>query len=373
MTLRERILAVYRGEQPDVVPFMLDLSHWFYHRARRPWDLSVAYVDPEHDLIACHRERKVGFYLPNLAAFYSVIYPEDVRVTTEKRVKHGVPEILWRMETRFGCIERARVWQEQTYSWPISRWGFSDEAGLRIFGEAMARRRFVPHWDRFQQWDECVGDTGVVYLPFGYSAMGHLLNYWMGIEAVAFAMADFPEALRETVDVVNANLLELVDLVCTSPAEVVIMGDNISSDVQSPAFFNRWSGAFYRAAVARLHAAGKYVAVHVDGRLRGALSMVRDTGADCADAVTPTPMGDLTPAQCRAEAGSRFILSGGISPDLWRSEVPLELFEAKVIEWLAQKQTTFRFIANAGDQVPPGADERRIILMRDLVGAHGHL
>ena len=32
MTLRERILAVYRGETPDVVPYMLDLSHWFYHK-----------------------------------------------------------------------------------------------------------------------------------------------------------------------------------------------------------------------------------------------------------------------------------------------------------------------------------------------------
>ena len=34
MTMRERILAVYRGETPDVVPYMLDLSHWFYHKNR---------------------------------------------------------------------------------------------------------------------------------------------------------------------------------------------------------------------------------------------------------------------------------------------------------------------------------------------------
>ena len=52
MTQRDRILAVYRGEQPDVVPFMLDLSHWFYHREKRAWDLSLSYVSPERDLIA---------------------------------------------------------------------------------------------------------------------------------------------------------------------------------------------------------------------------------------------------------------------------------------------------------------------------------
>ncbi len=373
MTLRERILAVYRGEKPDLVPFMLDLSHWHYHRRRQPWDLSISYTEPEYELIARHRELGAGFYLPNLGSFYSVIYPDDVKVATNKRVRNGVPEIAWRMETRSGSIERVRIWQEQTYSWPISRWGFADEAGLRVFCEAMSRRRYAAHWDRFRQWDESVGDTGVVYLPFGYSAMGHLLNYWMGIEAVVFATIDFPEALRETVDRVNANLLELVDLVCTSPAQIVLMGDNISGDIQPPAFFKRWSHAFYEEAVSRLHAAGKFVAVHIDGRLKGALAMVDDTGADCADAVTPTPMGDLTPAQCRAQAGNNFILSGGVSPDLWLPDVPIEAFEAKVIEWLDQKRSTFRFIANAGDQVPPGAEERRITRMRDLVEEHGKL
>jgi hypothetical protein len=75
MTLRERILAVYRGACPEVVPFMLALSHWFYHRHRRPWDLSIAYEEPEYDLIDYHRQNKVGFYLPNLGSFYSVAYP----------------------------------------------------------------------------------------------------------------------------------------------------------------------------------------------------------------------------------------------------------------------------------------------------------
>jgi hypothetical protein len=352
---------------------MLDLSHWHYHQTRQPWDLSVSYDVPEYGLIARHRDLDVGFYLPNLGSFYSVVYPDDVKATTIKRTVNGLPEISWRMETPSGSIERVRVWQEQTYSWPIKTWGFSDEAGLRVFQEAMCRREYTPQWDRFRKWDEAVGDVGVVYLPSGYSAIGHLLNYWMGIESVVYATMDFPELLSETVEMVNANLLKLIDLLCTSPAEIIIMGDNISGDVQPPAFFKRWSHAYYAEAFRRLHAAGKFVAVHIDGRLTGALEMVRDTGADCADAVTPTPMGDLSPSQCRANAGDRFILSGGVSPDLWLPEVPIETFEAKVIEWLAQKEISFRFIANAGDQVPPGAEEWRIHLMRELVNKHGKL
>jgi len=371
MNYRERILTVYRGETPDVVPFMLDLSHWFYERTGQPWDLSVAYEEPERDLIEYHKKAGVGFYVPNLASFYTISHAEDVDVTTVKRERDGVPEITWRIQTPLGWIERSRIWEPRTYAWGISRWGIETEQDLKVFRHAMATRRFQPRWDRYQAWVDKVGDTGVVYVSPGYSAMGYLLNYWMGIERTMFATMDWPAILRETVDTVNANILELVDLLATSPAEIIIMGDNFSSDVQPPSFFDTWSRPFYEEAIRRLHAAGKYVAVHIDGRLRGAIRMIRDAGADCGDAITPTPMGDLTPAECRAEAGPDFILSGGVSPDLWLPNVPLSVFTEKVREWLDLRHESPRLIANAGDQVPPGADEDRIKIMRDLVEEHG--
>ena len=113
------------------------------------------------------------------------------------------------------------------------------------------------------------------------------------------------------------------------------------------------------------------MAVHIDGKLEGALNMFREIGIDCADAVTPVPMGDLDPEQCREEAGPEVILSGGVSPELWYSYASRQTFEEAVLRWLDLKKHGPRFIANAGDQVPPGAEEDRIFLMRDLVEKHG--
>jgi len=372
MSPRERILAVYSGDVPDVVPYMLDLSHWFYHRNHLPWDLSVAYEAPERELIDCHRRLGCGFYLANLASFYTTSFSDDVVAETEKRVRgDGRPEIAWRLKTPRGEIERRRVWEETTYGWGISQWGVRTEQDLAVLAYAMSRRRFVPQWQNYRAWVDEVGELGVVYLVAGYSAIGHLLHYWMGVEGVAYGTVDFPEALRRAVDEINTNNLRLVDLLAQSPAEVVIIGDNFSSDVQPPSFFAEWSKAYYDEAVGRLHAAGKRVAVHIDGRLRGAIAMIRQTGADCGDAITPTPMGDLTPQACRDEAGPDFILSGGVSPDLWLPGVPLDAFKAKVLEWLDLRKQSPRLIAGAGDQVPPGADEERIHVMRDLVEKHG--
>lgn len=369
MTPRERLLAVYEGRTPDHVPLMLDLSHWFYHKHRLPWDLSKSYEQPEYELIDYHKKIGVGFYLPNLGSFFEVCYPEDVKISTHKSPDGS--RITWTIETKFGTIERIRIWEKRTYSWGILKWGIKTEQDLQVLGYAMKSRTFKPLWDSYKAWVDYIGDTGVAYLITGYSGMGHLLNYWLGVEDTIYAIADWPDTVREIVDQINQNNLTLIDLLAQSPAEVICMGDNFSSDIQPPHFFEQWSGGYYAEAIARLHKAGKYVAVHIDGRLKGALGMIREVGADCADAVTPKPMGDLTAQQCRAEAGDDFILSGGVSPNLWLPQVSTDDFKKAVLEWLELKKSSPRLIANAGDQVPPGTAEERIEIMRDLVGQYG--
>jgi hypothetical protein len=307
--------------------------------------------------------------MPNLGSFYSTTYPPDIKASLEKSPDGRT--ITWSFEAPPGKIRRSRQWMDQTYAWGITEYGVRDERDLAVLTRALENRTFAPQWDRYNRWREYVGDAGVVYLPLPYSAMGQLLHYWMGIENVVYASCDWPRALGEAIDAINLNNLRLVDLFCASPAEIVIMGDNFSSDIQPPSFFDRWSRAYYREAIDRLRRAGKFVAVHIDGRLRGSLKMIRETGADCADAVTPVPMGDLTPVECREEAGNGFILSGGVSPDLWLPDADIKSFERAVLDWIALKEKSPRLIANAGDQVPPGAAEDRIFRMRDLVEAHG--
>ena len=149
------------------------------------------------------------------------------------------------------------------------------------------------------------------------------------------------------------------------------MGDNFSSDIQSPRFFRRWSAPFYQEAFRRIRAAGKFSAVHVDGRLRGLLREFSQIGASCIDAVTPTPSGDLTPEQCRAEAGPDLILSGGVPPGVWLESCTDDEFRKSVLDWLEIRKASPRLIAAAGDQVPPGALEHRIEMMRELVEKYG--
>lgn len=356
---------------PDRVPFFLDLSHWFYHRHRIPFDLSQQQTEPDWPLVKYHKRVGAGFYIPNLVSFFDTIYPPDVVSTITKQTCPSGVEIVWRIETPVGAIERKRRWEEESYSWNISKWGVTTEQDLHVLQYALTRAEWVPAFDRFQRWTDAVGDIGVPYMPIGYSAMGYLLSLWMGIENTIYAAVDMPDVMGQTVETINMNLLKCVDMVCEGPAEVIFMGDNFSSDVQPPAFFRKWSEPFYREAFKRIKAAGKYSSVHVDGRLSGLLREFASIGADCIDAVTPAPMGDLTPAKCREEAGTHLILSGGVPPSVWSQDASDEEFQGAVLRWLEIRKNNPCLIAAAGDQVPPGAPEYRIEMMREMVEKYG--
>ena len=83
-------------------------------------------------------------------------------------------------------------------------------------------------------------------------------------------------------------------------------------------------------------------------------------------------VGGCTAREAREYAGNSLILSGGIPNELWYPIFPMEKFEEAVKEWLSLKEISPALIAAAGDQVPPGAEERRIFRMGELVAEYGN-
>jgi len=368
MTLRGRALAVYRGETPDVVPWFADLSHW--HNATRgiQW---VPFGNAARDItmIDLHREVHAGVYL-NMGQFFDIVYDDNVRETREL-LPDGVTT-SWRLETPLGEIEERRHFEEVSYSYNITKRAVVTMQDVQVYRYAMTHRRYIPRFERYAAWSDLCGDLGLPYATFGYSGLGFLISRFMGIERTVYALSDQPTVMKEVIDEVNENCLQGLDMLCQGPQDVVLLGDNFSSDVQPPRFFEQWTGAFYREAVRRIHAARKYVAVHVDGRLRKLLSKMADVGVDCIDATTPAPGGDLTPEACREEAGTDLILWGGIPPSLWsRTNKSDEAFVAAIHRWLALRHKSPRLVLGPGDQVPPDTDKYRIEMVAEICEKHG--
>jgi hypothetical protein len=142
--------------------------------------------------------------------------------------------------------------------------------------------------------EEAGKDVGLGFPSMGYTGFGSLISYYMGVENTVYALYDDPKAVKAYVDIYNQKHPELTDIYAKSPAPHIFFGDNLSSDIQSPDIFMEYSFSHYKNIAERLHAAGKTVSSHLDGRLNGILGLVAKTGVDVADACTPAPCGDLT-------------------------------------------------------------------------------
>ncbi len=365
MTERERFLKVLKGETPDRVPWFADLGHWYRAESGEPWNLYTK-SNCDKELTDLHREVKAGWYI-EVGSLHEEYYEDGV--IRECAVEGNFATEYYR--TPIGAIKMIRKWSPISFSWDIIKLMVETPDDLRILTYAVERKSFRPKYYNWDLIEEAGGDIGLGFPGFGYTGLGSLMSYYMGVENTIYALYDEPELIDRYIHIYNSRQLELVDLYCQSPAPHMIFGDNLSSDVQPPELFRRFSFEHYKNIADHLHKAGKTVSAHLDGVLNNIIGVVAEAGIDVADACTPKPNGDLTPIEIRRQAGSNLVLFGGISPEKWLPQTSEKDFIAHVRQWLDLRKISSRLVQSAGDQVPPGTKLDRIKLVYDIVEEYG--
>ena len=366
MKPNERVQAVYRGQTPDRVPLMLDLSHWYKRNRDTGFDLA-GYTQVERGLVDLHRKVGAVAYV-EMGAFYRLV-PVDPEVTLESRTEQGV--FSTRITTPVGSLYEERVFNPGSYSYGIRKHLLESPADFPVVEFLMERLECRPRWELYRAWQEALGEYAYPYAQLPYSGSGYLIARHMGVEKTVFAVHDQPDKVRRLVDAVNACNRRILDALLDGPFETLIISDNYDSNVQTKEFFDRYERDYYTEVARRLHARGKYLAVHVDGESRGALGWLAACGVDAADALTPAPMFARTPARMRAEAGPGLILSGGIPATLFGPGAADADFVACVKRWLDTRRDSPRLILAAGDQVPVEAPFDRIAMLAELAEEYG--
>jgi hypothetical protein len=358
MTPRERLLAVYRGETPDRVPALADLSYWYAANGGGkfiPGHTDGANSDKIPRLLELHRRTGAAIHL-NLGCFYGESIDDSVRV------RSGVDGEFYRhkYETPVGTIEEVRRWSDLTFSWPIVHHMVQGVGDLKVIRYIFEQLSYSSRWDAFAAVDRLVGDIGLPLVQVPYTGMGFLISRYAGVERTVMLATDHPEEIEQTVDAVNAAHEKVMWLMAEGPSQVLFHSDNLTSDVQSPRWLERYSGKYYRRMAEIAHQHGKPLVTHIDGRLRGLLRAVAAMGIDAADAVTPAPWGDISPQQCREEAGAKLVLSGGVPPSSFLAEVPLSTLDEQIEAWLDLRHRSPALIIAPGDQLPPDGQLDRV-------------
>ncbi len=364
MTPRERILTTLSGGTPDKVPWFGDLDYWataLVVRGEKPRDFKsdAAYL-------AWHRELDLGFYLQGSFPFTAHYDECEITETVEG------PWTSRAVRTPRGVLRERSFWSDRTFSSsPVERLVKSPE-DLPAYRSMVEHARYEPDYGPVTRRAAQTGDQGIslCYLP--RSPFMELVVEHAGIESVAMIQADAPEELGATLDAMRESQAAACRLALESPAEVLMIPENLSSEVVGERFFEMYVRDDQVAWARRIAEAGRYSCIHMDGSLRGLLRQESSIGLTFIEGMTPAPVGDVAlPEWDSFRGGSGVIYWGGIPGPFFTAAVDDATFDRFVVQALSVMRNDRRYVLGVADQVPPDALESRVRRVAELVDVHG--
>ena len=280
MTIRERILAAMRWQEPDRVP--LTIYDWMLPRGLAERTLREAGVGlivrlPPHRVE--HRQVEI----------LSREYWERRRKFIRRTIRTPVGEVSQLLEPDPAY---------ETSNW-IHEHFIKTPDDYRVMEYYVRDPIYRDNFAAIAEADRRVGEDGIVFVRVAKSPIQEILYQMTGIEQFA---VDYHEH-RDVLDSLHACMVqryqELYDLAAAAPVDVLQLGDNISADVVGVERFRTYLMPEYVKLKKILAGTGKLLAVHMDGRLRGLVQEIAAADFDIMEAMTPPPMGDVSIKEAR--------------------------------------------------------------------------
>jgi len=368
VNLQTRILAIFSGEQLDVMPWFADLTYWYRAKTFRN-ELPSKYLG-EGGQIRFYRELGCGsheelYNLPGEVTHYGVKH-----INSAEQHRDGTIVYEDGYSTPVGSIMGVAKFVPQSVSSACIKYPVATKQDLKVLQCLYRNQEFKPNYslqyDRLRKWK---GIGFVSSLP-PRTPFQRMVVEWAGvINTIRFMMRE-AEELEETLQLMSEADDPIYEAVCESPAPGVYFGENITSDVVSPRIFKKYHMPYYRKRAEQLHAAGKVIYVHIDGTLRGVLPLMDETGVDCAQSITPSPVGDIAVEKLREVAGPNIILWGGLPGVYFSRLYPEKNLRQMALKVIKHHLEGRKFIMGVADQVPPDGDINRVRMISKIIEKH---
>jgi uroporphyrinogen-III decarboxylase len=362
MTERQRFLAALKGEKTDRPAWYGDLSY-YYFSLEKDGKLEDKYKGNE-GYLRFHIDKGVGiyFYAPFM---WDITYTGDVKYTEE--IKGTGKTMVY--ETPFGILMCAQKYLPSTYSWAYTSHFVNNMEQLKLMLYILENTQYHANYAGFDAIDALWGEYGLpaAIPPISVSPLQKLLARWAGVETTVNLYADDPDTFENILTAMQNAEDKPFEIICASNAKYVEFAENLSSEITGKMFFDIFNADYYSKRISQLHAAGKYVGIHIDGTLSPCLSQLAGCGFDAAEAVTPAPFGDIEIEDLREAAGD-IVIIGGLPGALFADAYSLEYFDSYVERLLRAFENDRKFIVGVADQVPPDTVEGRVERVREIIG-----
>lgn len=364
MRPRERLLQILKHKKADHVPWFGDLDYWatsLICRGLKPEDFvrSDAYLE-------WHRELGVGFYLQGCFPFKELF--RSCNVTEE--VINGIRSRT--ISTPIGSITERWKWLPNSFSEaPIKHFVETDK-DLKIYQYAYSHLAYEPDYEFLHMRKQQIGDYGVLLAYMPKSPLMQLIALDSGIMNVVLLEMQFPSLFHGVINCMKSTLSAACSIVLESPAEIIMIPENLSSEMVGPHYFETYMRDYQSHWSQQIQQLGKYSCIHMDGTLKGLLKEVCSVGLSFIEACTPDPVGDVPVEEWDTYTeDNSTIMWGGIPGPYFTDSVADEEFIHFVERVLTVMRRKPQYVLGVADQVPPDALTYRVAMVRELVEEYG--
>ena len=293
MTRHDRILSASRRQPTDRLPFF----HFWRHS-------QIGWAERE----ARNRGMGICWNRPCCAEKIHDAEITDKQIsvrgeTLHKRTYDTPVGSVWVTEKRepgTGQWHGNRSWNDVS-PWQTERL-IKEPEDYEVVKFMVEHTEYVPDPFPLEQAMDWLGGDGVVICHLPHSPMQTLMIDWVGSESgrIFYHLEDHREVVEDLYTALCKKRRELHAIAAKSPAPIVLCGDNVDGVLVTPSLFERYFMPVYKQQAEVLHANGKLMAVHMDGRLKVLKDLIARTSIDIIEAVHPPPMGDLPVSEALA-------------------------------------------------------------------------
>jgi len=271
------MLALVQGRELDRVPFvvyegMFPVEEVYAHLGRERvghlrWS-AIHHTEHPH----CHFEDET-YYVGETRWQRTTLHTPAGKIYEERAFESGYGS---------SSIRKHYVQEPEDYD---VLWAFLEDSVI------------LPDYKRYEKDAAELGEDGLPLVAIERTPYQQLWVQWVGIDALSFHLADVPDRVQRTIEMLTARTRVFFDLAYHSPAPFIDFPDNITAPTIGLSRFQTYNVPLYNELAERLAERDALVFVHMDGDLKPLWQAIAESKVGGIDSLAPTPDNDTSVAQ----------------------------------------------------------------------------
>ncbi len=353
MTMRERILAVIRGNPHDRVPFV-------------QYDGLAAPNEVVWDVVG-----RANMGIIRWSSVYRIEAPDCV-ITREPVEINGRTGERARLITPRGSLVQERVFEPAYQSGATRKHYVCDSADYEILLSYLRNVVVVDDATPFLLDRDALGDDGVPMVAVHRTPYQQMWIQWVSLEQLAVDLEDDLSVLRECLEALGNIERRIFESVCRATREhgvpFVDFPDNITAPAIGERYFRGYCVPFYDELAGMLRDDDAPVFVHMDGDLKPLWEAIGGSGVRGIDSLSPPPDNDTSCADAATRwPDMRLFVNFPSSVHLWEPE---QIY-SHAMAMLRQAGHTGRMQIQISENVPPGVWQKSFPVIVEAVRDFG--